>query len=367
MKIAILQPLIPHYRTEFFQKLKDKCEICDLFLYEDGGKTLKEGFKISKLTSKHIANFTIKGVLFYNPFPFLKKDYDTIVLMFQFFHVTTWILLLTKFIHHKKIILWGPGISVKRYLKEEIKPDWRLRWQLALADGVWTYMDKEAVQWKQVSPQKPIVALNNTISDIDKITSNPNSTPKDLIRRKYNIFEEVILIFCARFQSNNRRTDLLLETIKRLDSKKYGFIIIGAGDDKPDFSMFENVHDFGAVYDGNIKTELFTIADLYYQPGWVGLSIVEAMGYGKPICTFKRSEETKQCVEYSYIQSDSSDKSTWNGLVFDDIDDALEKITSLSTEDMKIMSINSLRLAKTKLSISNMVNRAVSVIEKVEK
>lgn len=365
MRIAILQPLIPHYRTEFFQKLKEKCQTCDIFLYEDVKKTKKEGFKISDLAAKYVGNFTIKGVLFYNPFPFLKKDYDTIILMFQFFHVTTWILLLTKFIHRKKIILWGPGISVKRYLKEEVKPDWRLRWQLALADGIWTYMEKEAEQWKKIFPDKPIIALNNTISGIDKIVKNRKTMDKNFLKSKYNIREEIVLMFCARFQSNNRRTDLLVETMRRLNPQKYGFIIIGDGDDKPDFSSFKNVHDFGAIYDDNKKSELFKIADLYYQPGWVGLSIVEAMAYGKPICTFKRSEETKQCVEYSYIQSSSSDSKTWNGLIFHSIDDALNQITSLSHEEIESMSNNSFRFAEEHLSVSNMVNRAITIIKQV--
>lgn len=70
--------------------------------------------------------------------------------MLHFAHLTTWLLLLTKFIHRKKIILWGQGISVKRYLAEERKPDWKLKAQMALADGVWLYMEKELKQWKGI-------------------------------------------------------------------------------------------------------------------------------------------------------------------------------------------------------------------------
>lgn len=236
---------------------------------------------------------------------------------------------------------------------------------MALADGIWTYMEKEAEQWRKIFPNKPIIALNNTISGIDKIVENHNQMDKTLLKSKYNIPEEIILMFCARFQSNNRRTDLLVETMQRLDSQKYGFIIIGDGDDKPDFSSFKNVHDFGAVYDDSKKSELFKIADLYYQPGWVGLSIVEAMAYGKPICTFKRTDETKQCVEYSYIHPNSLETDTWNGMVFHSIEDALSKITSLSHEEIETMSNNSYKFAKEHLSVSNMVNRAISIIKQV--
>jgi len=62
-----------------------------------------------------------------------------------------------------------------------------------------------------------------------------------------------------------------------------------------------------------MKQNLFAIADLYYQPGWVGLSIVEALGYGKPIITFKRSVDVLQCVEYYYLEN------TKNSLIFENV------------------------------------------------
>lgn len=147
-----------------------------------------------------------------------------------------------------------------------------------------------------------------------------------------------------------------MEIIRRLDSSKYGFVIIGAGETKPDFSTFVNVHDFGALYDTATKQELFAIANLYFQPSWVGLSIVEAMAYGKPICTFQRTKSTKQCVEYSYIINGI------NGLLFSDIDDCINKITSLSKEDMQRMGKNARQFVIQNLSPSKMVERAWSIL-----
>lgn len=195
--------------------------------------------------------------------------------MLHFAHLGTWILLLTKWLHHKKIILWGQGISVRRYLKEEKKPDWKLKWMIALADGIWFYMDKEKDQWQKYFPDKPMVALCNTLSGVDEMTKYQPDLTKDELKAKYGVKQDVIFIFCARFTAD-RRVDLLLETIKRLDDEKYGFVIIGSGKCKPDFSSYGNVYDFGAVYDTAVKRELFALADIYFQPGWVGLSIVEA-------------------------------------------------------------------------------------------
>ncbi len=354
--IAILQPEIPHYRKEFFQYIDKQCEESDIYVYNSFNSARKQGFDIVNQGIKCLYSIKCHGFLIYNPLPFISKKYDILILMLHFAHVTTWFLLLTKWLHRKRIILWGQGISVKRYLQEEKKPDWKLKWQIALADGVWIYTEKEANQWRKVFPNKPIVALNNTLSGASDMTEFHPVESKEELKHKYKIKQEIILIFCARFESNYRRTDLLEEAIRRLDTDKYGFIVIGAGKNKPDFSIYDNVYDFGAVYDDSIKQELFYMANLYFQPGWVGLSIVEAMAYGKPICTFIRSEETKQCVEYSYIKEGE------NGLIFRDIDDCVNRIESLSQEDIERMGENARSLVKRSLMPQQMGERALSIL-----
>lgn len=356
--IVHLQPIIPHYREEFFNLLSKKVHQ-DIYIYENVKDAKKSSFNISKTKFKQISAKIFRGgVLIYNPLTLIKDNCDVLVLMLNFTHISTWLLLLTKFFHRKKIILWGQGISVRRYLKEEKRPDWKLRLMIALADGVWFYMDKEKEQWQRLFPKKPMVALHNTLTGVDEMVEYMPNTSVEVLKEKYSIKQEVIFIFCARFTAN-RRVDLLLETINRLDSQKYGFVIIGAGDSKPDFSIYDNVYDFGAVYDTSVKRELFALADIYFQPGWVGLSIVEAMAYGKPIFTFKRSVDTLQCVEYSYI------KNGGNGLIFKNIDDCINKINSLSVDDRKRLGDNARIYVAKHLTIEQMVDNAMKVIYNV--
>lgn len=356
MRIAILQPEIPHYREEFFALLKERCEAVDLYVYNSARSSEGKGFHIGKNEQAYITNKQLGGFLFYNPAVLLKGKYDTLVLMWHFAHFTTWLLLLTKFIHRKKIILWGQGISVKRYLKEEKHPNILLRWMMLLADGGWVYMKKECEQWQKIFPNKPLVALNNTLTGVyEMVEKNPNLAKEEL-RKKYSIKEQVVLLFCARFTNPYRRTDLLVEAIERLDKKRYGFVIIGEGCYKPDFAKYENVYDVGSVYDMDVKGELFALSDLYFQPGWVGLSIVEAMAFSKPICTFKRDDETLQCVEYSYIEDGQ------NGMIFDNMDDCLNRLTSKSSEEIVRMGNNAREFVKDNLSVVCMVENAMSII-----
>ena len=368
-KLIHLQPFVPHYREEFFDLLGKQLKEDgldgqsieqEIFTYEKAKNVKSASFNMGNVACKHVPSKLIKGkLLFYNPFSLLGKDNEVLVLMLHFAHVGTWLLLLTKWLHHRKIILWGQGISVRRYLKEEQKPDWKLKWMIALADGIWFYMDKEKEQWQKLFPKKPMVALHNTLTGVDEMVEyQPKRTVADL-KEKYGIKQDVIFIFCARFTAD-RRVDLLLETIKRLNPQKYGFVIIGAGESKPDFTIYNNVYDFGAVYDTAIKRELFALADAYFQPGWVGLSIVEAMAYGKPIFTFVRSLDTLQCVEYSYIRHGV------NGMIFHDINDCISKIEAMSLDEMKRMGDNARFYVKENLTIGQMVENAMKGVRSVE-
>lgn len=352
MRLAILQPHIPHYRELFFKSLAAHYPM-DLYCYSHTVGT-KHTFSEAQVATLALSSIEKGPLLWYSPGRLLKKQYSHLVLMLHFGHITTWLLLFTKFLHKKKIILWGQGISVKRYLQEEAKPDWKLRLMMRLADGVWLYTEKEAQQWKAVFKTKPLVPLNNTlytptvdVADTEEVSN---------LKRKHNITQERVLIFAARFENPYRRTDLLEKVIQTLDPSRYGFIIIGDGSLKPDFSPYKNVYDFGKMYDDTVKKELFAIADIYFQPGWVGLSIVEAMRYGLPIFTFRRTADIKQCVEYHYIQEGV------NGRLFDTMPDCVQAIQTSSKNELIEMGAKARDMAENKLTVENMVANALKII-----
>lgn len=168
-----------------------------------------------------------------------------------------------------------------------------------------------------------------------------------------------MFIYCARFNTAFRRYDLLEGLIRSLDDKKYGFIIIGDGEQKPSFRCYRNVHDFGAVYDNNVKRELFSIADAYYQGAWMGLSVVEAMAYGKPVFTYKRSKDVLQGVEYGYISSGE------NGMLFDNLGDCVNTIKRLTKEQLRDLGCNAKNTIRSKATIENMVANAYELLEKI--
>lgn len=357
--IALVNPFVPHYREEFYRKLSQRYRL-DVFVY-DGIQSGKNGFNISPFptTGLKVASFLKKRFIAYDIRPFLSPKYDVIVLMLHFGHLSTWLLLFLNLFSRKRVILWGQGISVKRYLNEIDEPSLLLRWMIKMSDGIWIYTEPEAKLWRKLFPSKPILAINNTVSGLTGILNDNRVVPKSVLKEQFGIKEQVCLIFCARFNNSFRRIDLLIETIARLDNKRYGFIIIGDGALKPDFSTYTNVHDFGAVYDEKIKSQLFGIADIYFQPGWIGLSVVEAMAYGKPILTFRRSADTHQCVEYHYIEDGI------NGYIEADIEHLLDRVNHTSLTVWSEMGNAARQIVAAQLSMEQMVDRAAKVVEAV--
>lgn len=359
MKIAILQPEIPHYRKEFFNLLQQKVDVMDLYVYNTFEHTKKNGFNQDIKSLHFIPNFQIKGVLFYSPFQLLTKKYDILILPLHQAHFTSWLLLSTQWLHRKKIVVWGQGISIKRYIKEEKKPNILLKWMIRMAKGIWIYMPKELALWKNIFPRKKMTALYNTVGGAMEMINYKPILSKEELKQKYNINEKIIFIYCARFNTSLRRNDLLENTIQQLDSQKFGFIIIGDGAVKPNFNVYNNVHDFGSFYDDTLKRELFSIADAYFQPAWMGLSIVESMAYGKPVFTFKRTEETKQGVEYNYIINNET------GLLFDNITDCINRLTNINLDDIQRMGTNAKELIKNYATPDNMTKNAISLLEQI--
>lgn len=356
MRIAIIQPLVPHYREAFFNALKKKYDI-DFYVYQQKSNPNNDNFKISNIPAFPLKLWGSHQILFlYNFIPLLKQKYDLIILTAEIRSLSTWFLLLFSKLRKIRIILWGQGISIVKYIKEEKKYPYIRKLLHSLADMNWLYTEHEKkILSKYIDPNK-LLSLNNTIdffhSDSQKFYKKNNT-----LKKKYNIQTKINFIYCARFTNIYRRIDLLIKMIESLDKERYGFIIIGDGYLKPDFSKYTNVYDFGAVYDVKKKDKLFAMSDIYLQPAWVGLSVVEAFFYGKPILTFKRSDNIFQGVEYNYIIHNH------NGYIADSLNDMINYINNLNSATLKKMQYNASNFAQEKLQMSSMVQKALNSIK----
>lgn len=357
-RVAILQPFIPHYRREFLSGLEARFD-CTVYCYMTDAEVKKDGFSQSSAPFVRLRRFRLGGLVFFSLLPFLLRRYDVTVLPGAIRQPCVWALLLLLRLRGCKIILWGHGVSIPRYLDEEKKiPAIRRRWY-SLADAAWFYTAKELALWRRDCPNLDAVALGNTISGIRRILELPLPPPLEKLKAECRIGTPFNFIFCARFSGSHRHPELLEELIKAADPARYGFIIIGDGPDKPDFSKYKHVYDFGAVYDAELKDSLFAIADVYFQPAWLGLSCIEAMAYGKAILSLERTRRIHQCVEFFYVQDAGC------GVLAGSVEEGFRRIEAMSPGEIGELGGRAKDYVRRNLTMEQMVGRAADSIDRI--
>jgi hypothetical protein len=352
--VAIVQSIVPSYREDFFALLMEKKNI-QIYTYLSSSCS-KNGVLLATLDAKNILSFKLFKMLFVNIIPLLSNKNSTVVLSSELKSITNWFVLLFARFFNIKVILWGHGVDARYYDQQVLKMPFVRVCLYRLADGAWFYTEKEKKVWDKILPRLRSVALMNTVhvKATDVIFSDGKNQK---LKEKLSITTKINFIFCARFSRIDRRADLLINFISNLDSSKFGLIVIGDGAYKPNFSLYSNIYDFGSVYDAKFKSELFAVADVYFQPACIGLSVVEAMAYSKPIFTLKRSDSIMQGVEYSYIEHN------YNGMLFECIDDLSSFVTTCDVSYYKKLGTNARIYYDNRLSMQNMVNNAVKGID----
>jgi len=356
IKIAIIVTKIDKYRIEFYQMLSKSFNIVTFQKKEDA---VTQGFFITnQMPNIQLKSIFIGRFLIYNIMPFINRKYKYIVVLGNVWHISTWILLFIGRITGVKLIVWGHGISMKRYIAESNNLPWIRICMYKLAYGAWFYTEMELNIYKKKMSRLIGVSLNNTISEVAKIVGLDvfSNVDKKYLKNKYQINTKYNLIICTRFESTMRKSNELLHVVKNI-SKDWGLIIIGDGKLKPDFTKVKNVYDFGSVYDRKIKTDLFLIADLYIQLGHIGLSIVEAFAYKLPIITLKRSETIHHSMEYNYIINQK------NGFICENVLEVIDKINLLDKELLSKMGKNAFEFVCNNLSMNNMCEKAISLMK----
>lgn len=353
MKIAFLQPIIPHYRQVFFEGLKKKISY-DLFSFGENFSH-RDSLVESSNNYKIVSLFKFFKFKWYNPIFFL-RNYDIIIIPGEISYLSNWFLLLFSYAYKKKVIIFGHGVNYSR----EKPVSTFLYLMYYLSSSAIFYTEKEMRFWRRVFRKKQFSFVQNTIyKDTIKINSFYNSNSIKKIKEKYNISHKKIFISCYRFTNSFRKDKELHRLISNINNSQndVGFIIIGSGKLKPDFSQLNNVYDFGELYDEKIKMELFYISDFYLQLGWTGLSIVEAFSYKKPVVTLRRSSSVKQSVEYYYLRNQI------NSIILNSINN-FNSILSISNNDILKLSQNAQK-SFDKLKITSMISKCAQHLNKV--
>lgn len=341
--LLIIQPIIPHYRKFFFQRISELYTLRVLY----GRKN--NGFKVENLPfGKKVRTLTFLKLEFYCLHREIRQFRPQVIVTYgEVKQLSNLLLILMKPIYKYKLFFWSHGFQEGKLTIVD-----RIRLILfKLSDGVIFYT-KRCYERSNKLDLVNTTYINNTldINKIFEINKSINIYSKDDLKQKYKIKENIVGIFVSRF-TDAKKPMLLLELMQKINksNNQIGFIIIGAGDVKPDFKKFPFIYDFGNIYDDVKKAELFKCADFFIMPKWTGLSIVEAFANGLSVYTMAESKDLNdQSVEYSYINSD-------NGYIANSKEDFITMVSRTTKMQHEKLGKKALRYVSNNLTPEYMI------------
>lgn len=111
-------------------------------------------------------------------------------------------------------------------------------------------------------------------------------------RKEHHLDDASVILFVSRLDAK-RRADLLLEAAAQLKkTRRIIVLVIGEGEERPhleqlakSLGLADNVRFLGAIYDSTQLAPWFLSSDVFCFPADMGLSILQAFGYGLPVVT----------------------------------------------------------------------------------
>lgn len=351
IKVLIIQPLIPHYRLNYFNKLYENPQIELKIVYARQDNSLNQ--LIDLIYLNEIKKINLRKIEFF----FVKKtiiDFmpDVIICYGEIKQLTNYWLYFRRKKYNYKLFIWTQGSNKK---KDTIIDKTRFS-LLKYVDGVLFYTQKCLETGKKYGIKK-MTALNNTLY-FEKNNINYDRNFINKLKEKYGITTSINGIFISRF-TKIKAPKLILELMQaiHLKNKNIGFVVIGKGKQKPNFSNYSYIYDFGEVYSQEKKNELMALANFAIMPRWVGLSVVDVFAHQLPMITLSNQlKDIEHSVEFSYIEHNT------NGYIAKSKQDFIDFICSSSLSNFKRMGENAYNYACKKLSFNNMVQTTIDFI-----
>lgn len=319
----LLQRILPSYRVAIYRALYEQLGIVTAHSSVDPlGQVRSASEKVDYpnlvLEAQRI------GPFFYQPVLPLLKNIRTVITEFSPRSLNTYLLPLLKRVYGFKLVFWthgitnsgyyAPGQQGKQFIKDRV---------LGAADALILYDDHRAdLLRKQLDV--PIFVARNTLytPELDAIEGKPLPEDEATLRNEmgYDPAHRHVL-YLGRL-TREKRLDLFLEVAERLRGTDTRFHIVGGGEMQPEVEEAArrnpNILHHGEIHDTVVKDRHLRFSDVFLNPGYIGLAIVEAFCYGLPVLTPRGTAEGPLHSPEIYYLHDGE-----NGLLTDGSADAM--------------------------------------------
>ena len=352
---------MPHYRLGIVNALLRHKDMISYFLFSiEDPRDIKK-INIDSFKKRHLNRFIFaknlwfkKKVLFWQKNVLknvLLSDYDSVVFLGEMYIVSTWIGVIIARLRDKKVVFWGHGLyGNESFIKKIIRKSFL---KLPHLNLVYDNHAKNIMIVEGFKPSK-IDIIYNSIETIKFDNSKYDN------KLKYDFFSNnklPSLVFVGRL-TKVKKLDFLIEAILILNKEKPSFnlLIVGAGKEEDGLKILAKkgidkgfIKFYGECYDQKILSCLVSKSDLCVSPGNVGLTAIQSLAYGTPVCT--HNNFNNQMPEANSI------KEGYNGTFFEEnnLESMIEAISEWKYDNKKLISENCINTIENLYNFKNQI------------
>lgn len=288
-KVLIIQQIIPDYRKEFFNLLKQELVKNDIEL------VLIHGEKENKLLdwAIPIANKKInflKVDLRWQPLLKYIKNKDLIIVEAANKLILNYVIIILRSFNKTKLGFWGHGRNMQAH-----QDSWRNKfsllflkkcdWWFGYTTGVRDFLIKNAYPANQITVVQNAIDTGRLRKQLREIKDSDVSE----LRNQLKITSNKVALFCGGMYLE-KRIDFILETCYQVKKEipEFEMIFIGVGEEsvKVEKAAENNcwIHYVGSKK-GKDRIKYFKIASIQLMPESVGLGILDSFALETPIIT----------------------------------------------------------------------------------
>ena len=186
-------------------------------------------------------------------------------------------------------ILWGHfSANVRAFGSNDPRDRFRIR-MAKRADALVCYTDQIADQLSNFVSKEKIFVAQNTVDTEPLLKMYDRLREEGLrsVRERLSIRHENVIVFLGRLVKE-KGTDILIETMTHLKDRDHLLLVIGDG---PERAQMERAADkkgvsirfVGALTETEELASHLFASDVLLNPGYLGLSIVQAFAIGVPV------------------------------------------------------------------------------------
>lgn len=308
--VAVLQHRLLHYRTRFFEHLRDACDAAGVTLQlAHGQASRREAVKRDEgelswavRVRNSVWEFGEQDLIWQH-LPAAVRTASMIVLMQENRILSNYPFLLRGSLGHQKIAYWGHGRNFQATAPAGMRERWK-RWLIDKVDWWFAYTEATASILRAAGyPSSRITCVNNAIDTIG-FRRELDSVTEDQIaqtRRSLGIGNGApVGIYCGSLYPD-KRLDFLVGAGEYVRERLPNFALLIIGDG-PSMGALQSaassrpwLHLLGTRR-GVEKARLFRLADVMLNPGLVGLHVLDAFCAGLPIFTLSNSRHSPEIV-----------------------------------------------------------------------